>query len=321
LARLRTIPGVSGVTVSVNGIFSGTESTSDGLTFPGYTSTRREDTTANVDSVGPGYFQILGVPILNGRDFDERDTEKAPPVAILNETMARFYFGNTDPVGKSMESGKEHLTIIGVTRDMKQQALRGSTERRFYRPYYQQTGSIPGFCFEVRTNGDAAQLVSSIRREVQGYDANLKIFRLEPVRVLIDQSITDERLIAQLSGFFGVLALVLAATGLYGIMAYAISRRVNEIGLRMALGAGQAELVIMVLRETFTLVVAGIAIGISLALAASRFVASSLEGLSATDPVTMVSAVGILLIAALAAAWLPARRAARIDPLVALRQD
>ncbi|HEY3738743.1 MAG TPA: ABC transporter permease, partial [Bryobacteraceae bacterium] len=262
LDRLRQVPGVSGATVSVNGIFSGTESTSDELEFPGYTMTRREDATANFDSVGPHYFQVLGVPVLAGREFDEHDVLKSEPVAILNESMARFYFGSRDPVGQPMKSGKERYRIVGVTRDIRQQDLKGKSERRFYRPYFQQAGGVPGFCFEIRANADAASMTSTIRREVQSFDKNLKIFRLEPVHVLIDESITDDRLIAQLSGFFGVLALVLAATGLYGIMAYTISRRANEIGLRMALGASQAELVRMVLRETLTLVGAGIIIGV-----------------------------------------------------------
>jgi ABC-type antimicrobial peptide transport system permease subunit len=164
-------------------------------------------------------------------------------------------------------------------------------------------------------------MIPSIRREMQSFDSNLKIVNMEPVRVLIDQSITDERLIAQLSGFFGVLALLLAATGLYGVMAYAISRRANEIGLRMALGADRGSVIAMVLRETMALVGVGIAIGLPIALGASRLIASTLVGLSPSDPPTLAAATLTMLVVALFAGWLPARRAARIDPIVALRQE
>jgi predicted permease len=322
IERFQAVPGVLGATVSMNGIFGGTDSTSDPLTVEGFTSTRREDVTANFDCAGPHYFQVVGVPLLNGRDFDERDKTGAPPVAILNQTMARFYFGSQDPVGRTIRAGKEaQYTIVGVSRDMKEKELKAKTERRFYVPFFQSKERLPDVVFEIRTRGDASLMLAPIRAEVQAFDPHLKILNLESVRTLIDQSIVDERLIAQLSGFFGALALLLAATGLYGIMAYTISRRANEIGLRMALGADKATMIRMVLRETLTLVTAGIAIGIPVALAASRLISASLSGLSANDPLTLLSAVVVMLGAAALAAWIPARRAAGIDPLIALRQE
>ncbi|HEY3743390.1 MAG TPA: ABC transporter permease [Bryobacteraceae bacterium] len=321
MERLGALPGVAAVAVSVNGIFAGSDGTSDSLKIEGFNATSKQDTTANFDSIGPQYFHVVGVPMISGREFDEHDTVGSPNVMILNETMARFYFGNNDPVGKPILSGKKSYTIVGVSKDMKQQDLKGKTERRFYVPFFQSKGFVDEFSLEVRTSGDATALIPALRQEVHAFDSNLQILNLEPVRALIDESITDERLIAQLSGFFGALALVLAATGLYGIMAYTISRRANEIGLRMALGASQGELVRMVLRETLMLVGAGIVVGVPAALGLSRFVESALEGLSGSDPVTMIGAIAVLLAAALAAAWIPARRAARIDPLVALRQE
>ncbi len=263
LEHLHSIPGVTGVTVSENGIFGGTDSGSSGFQVEGYTSTRKEDLTASVDQIGPHYFSVVGVPILAGRDFDERDVAGSAPVAIINQTMARFYFGNRDPVGHVIVDDGTRYTIVGLAKDMKERALKSTTERRYYLPFYQITDRIYGFNFEVRTRGDAAQTISVIRRETQTFDRNLKILSLAPVSRLIDQSITDERLIAQLSGFFGVLALLLAATGLYGVMAYAISRRASEIGLRMALGAARSDVIGIVLRETLVLVAAGIAIGIA----------------------------------------------------------
>jgi len=319
--RMRAMPGIQGATVSVNGIFSGTDSNTDGISTDFLTSTRKEDAVADFDSVGPQYFKVVGVPLLAGREFDQHDRQGAQPVVILNETMARFYFRNTDPVGKILRSDNSAYTIVGVTKDMKQQALKGKAERRFYKPFFQSTGRIPGICIEIRTQGNAEQSIAAIRREILSLDPNLKILSVDSVRDLIDQTIVDERLIAQLSGFFGALALLLAATGLYGIMAYTISRRSNEIGLRMALGAARVDVIRMILGETLTLVISGIAIGLPTALAASQLIAASLTGLSASDPSTLVVAAAVMVSVSILAAWAPARRAARIDPLVALRQE
>jgi predicted permease len=321
IEHLHSIPGVTGVTVSENGIFVGTDSGSNGFQVEGYTSTRKEDFVASVDQIGPHYFSIVGVPILAGRDFDERDVAGSPHVAVINQTMARFYFGNRNPIGKYILDDGTRFTIVGVAKDMKERALKSVTEKRYYLPFYQISGRIYGFNFELRTRGDAAQVLAAIRHETQSFDNNLKIVNLAPVSRLIDQSITDERLIAQLSGFFGVLALLLAATGLYGVMAYATSRRANEIGLRMALGADRREVIRMVLRETLVLVAAGIAVGLPAALVAGRMVASTLSRVSASDPATLGAAAVVLLAVALLAGGVPAYRASRIDPISALRQE
>jgi predicted permease len=319
--RLRAVPGVLGATVSENGIFSGTESNTDGLRIEGFSSSRKEDLSSRFDQVGPHYFQVVGVPLIAGRDFDERDKAGAPAVAILNQVMARFYFGTRDPVGKSMRNGNDRYTIVGVVKDMKEGELKRQTERRFYIPLYQSTDNIYTFKFEIRTRDHAALMLPAIRRELQSFDRNLKILRLDPVSVLIDRSITEERLIAQLSGFFGILALLLAATGLYGVMAYATSRRTSEIGLRMALGAGRGKVIGMVLRETLVMVIVGIAIGLPATLAATRLLAATLVGLSASDPPTFAVATVLMLLVATFAGLAPAQRAARIDPMAALRQE
>jgi predicted permease len=319
--RLRSVPGVLGATVSENGIFSGTESSTDELRFEGFNSTRKEDLSSRFDAVGPHYFQVVGVPLLAGREFDERDKVGTAGVVILNDAMARFYFGNHSPIGKSMSNGDDHYTIVGVVKDMKARDLRGNAERRFYVPLYEEKDRIDSFNFEIRTRGDAARMLLEIRQAVQSFDRNLKVLSLEPVSLLIDRSISEERLIAQLCGFFGVLALLLAATGLYGVMAYATSRRTNEIGLRMALGAGRREVIGMVVRETLLLVALGIAIGLPATLAATRLVGARLVGLSANDPPTIAVATVLMLIVAAIAGFGPAQRASRIDPMEALRQE
>jgi len=321
LERLRSIAGVSGATVSENGIFSGTDSGTSSLRVEGFNSTRKEDMASRFDQVGPHYFQVVGVPLIAGRDFNERDKAGSPQVAIINEVMARFYFGNRNPVGTAMRNGNDRYTIVGVVKDMKERELKGKMERRFYLPLYQETGRIDSFNVEVRTRGDAAQLIAAVRNETQAFDRNLKILSLEPVSVLIDRSISEERLIAQLSGFFGVLALLLAATGLYGVMAYTTSRRANEIGIRMALGADRGEVIGMVLRETLVLAVAGIAIGLPATLAATRLIGSTLVGLGANDPPTFAVAMLLMLVVSVAAGFAPAQRASRIDPMAALRQE
>jgi predicted permease len=319
--RLRSVPGVLGATVSENGIFSGTDSETDALRVDGYSASRKEDKVSRYDEVGPNYFHVVGVPLVTGRDFDERDRAGAPPVVIINQVMARFYFGDRDPLGRSIWNGNDRYTVIGVVKDMKERDLKSQTERRFYVSIQQDTDRVDAFNIEIRTRDDAARMLAAIRRETQSFDRNLKILSVEPVTVLIDRSISEERLIAQLSGFFGVLALVLVTTGLYGVMAYATSRRTREIGLRMALGAGRTEVVGMVLRETLLLVGAGIAIGVPATLAATRLVAATLVGLSASDPPTFGFAMVVLSMVAIGAGLAPAQRASRIDPMTALREE
>jgi putative ABC transport system permease protein len=321
IEHLQSVPAVLGATVSENGLFSGTDSTTESLQVDGLQSARGDHSSSRFDQVGPHYFEVLGIPILAGRDFDERDVAGAHAVTIINDTMARFYFGEREPLGRSIRNGGDRYTIVGVVRDSRQRDLKAKAERRFYLPLYQAEDAITAFNFEIRTRESAARSIPVLRRRLDVFGRNLKVTSLEPVRTLMSRSIGGERSIAQLTGFFSVLALLLAAAGLYGVMSYATARRANEIGLRMALGADRGHVTRMVLRETATLIGAGFALGLPAAMAATRLTTSSLVGVSAGDPATMGGATLLMLIVGTCAGLVPARRASRIDPVVALRQD
>jgi predicted permease len=321
IERLQAIPGVRGVSFSENGLFSGTDSSTQGLQVESFQPVRNDDASSSFDQVGPHYFQVLGVPVIAGRDFEESDRAGSPAVAVINETMARFYFGPGNPLGKFIQNGSDRYTIVGVVKDSKQRDLAGKPQRRFYTALLQSTDDVDAFNVEVSTHGDAAGMIPAVRRALQEFDRNLKVPSLESVRVLMAQSISGERSMAQLSGFFGALALFLVGAGLYGVMSYATSRRAQEIGLRMALGAGRGEVVGMVIRETLMLVVAGLAIGVPAALASARLISASLVGVSVGNPATVAGVITLLLIVGVSAGWVPALRASRVDPVRALRQE
>jgi ABC-type antimicrobial peptide transport system permease subunit len=211
---------------------------------------------------------------------------------------------------------------VGVSKDDRDHRLRGEVPRRFYIPFFQGLGGIPPAAnFEIRTFADPNSLVKTIRREVEQVDRTLPILNISPLGELLDRTLTQERLIAQLSAFFGALALLLACIGLYGVLSYSIARRTNEIGIRMALGAEQTTVLGMILRETLVVVAAGVAIGIPVAFALTRLVSSKLYGLKASDPLTIIVASAVLVVVATFAGYLPARRASRVDPLDALRYE
>ena len=321
--RLAALPRVKSVTFSENGLFSGTESGTQ--VYPdGFKPATDDDTEARFDQAGPGYFTGTGIPIILGRDFSEHDGPGAPPVTIINETMAKFYFPNQNPIGRHIRVDsptKRVLEIVGVTRDAQDHDLRDKPERRFYVSYLQPIDGITTVNFEIRADGPPGTLFESIREETQRFDPKLPIESIDPAQRLIDDSILTERLVAQLATLFGMLALLLAAIGLYGVMSYSVARRTGEIGVRMALGASQRSVASMILREIVVLVTIGSALGAAGALGLGRFVQTLMFGLAPRDPLTLAGAVAALLIVALIAGYLPARRAARIDPIVALRTE
>jgi len=240
--------------------------------------------------------------------------------------MAHFYFGSQNPIGRHVtdEFPDSHFTfqIVGVSKDDRDHQLRGEIQRRFYIPFFQGMNGIPEEGnFEIRTFADPNSLIRTVRQQVEQVDRSLPVQSVKPLGELLDERLTQERLLAQLCVFFGALALVLASVGLYGVLSYSIARRTNEIGIRMALGAQQGTVLGMVLRETALVVGIGIAIGVPVALALTRLVSSKLYGLTAADPLTVAAASLVLAVVAMFAGYLPARRASRVDPLVALRYE
>jgi predicted permease len=325
LERLRAMPGVRAATLSENGLFSGTES-GDQISVEGYKPQKKGDDHARWDQIGPNYFSTIGIPMLLGREIGPQDVGTSPRVCVINEAMARFYFGGRNPIGKHITDEfpdtRTTFQIVGVSKDDRDHWLRREVPRRFYVPFYQGIGGIPPNAnFEIRTLAEPNSLIRTIRQQVEQVDRRLAILNARSLGELVDQSLTRERLLAQLCVFLGALALVLASVGLYGVLSYSIARRTNEIGIRMALGARQGTVLGMVLRETSLVVAIGIAIGVPVALALTRVVSSQLYGLKATDPLTIVAASLVLAAVAMFAGYLPARRASRVDPLVALRYE
>ena len=279
--------------------------------------------------VYPRYFRTLDLPILAGRDFTPADmVENAPYVAVISETLARRAFPNESPIGKRFEcEGHDRplCEIIGVVADARYSNLRGDAPAVAYQPFLQRNTGRGQMVLHVRIWGRNAGITERVRQEVQAIDKALPAFQIQTLATEVDAALIQERLVATLSSFFGFLALVLAAIGLYGLMAYAVAQRTNEIGIRMALGAQHGDVVRMVLRDTLFLVLLAVAIGVPVALAVARLASSLISdllfGLKATDPVTIVLATVLMVAVALFAAYIPARRATKVDPMVALRYE
>ena len=288
LERLNAIPGVLGATISENGLMSGTESADD-IKVEGYTPKQDQDTITFDDWVGPDYFKIVGVPILLGRGIGPQDVATSQPVAVINEAMAKFYFPGINPIGRKFVIDDEkqrdrQIEIVGVSRDVRDHDLREPIPRRFFLAYYQSVLSDLEGNFELRVAGDPNSVVEAVRRTIREFDPNVTIRSADTLETLVDDSLSQEKLVAQLSSFFGGLALLLACIGLYGVMSYAVSGRTREIGLRMALGAQRQDVLWMVLKEALILVGAGLAVGIPAAFGGSRLLLSMLYALSSVDP-------------------------------------
>ena len=323
LAKFNTIPGVKGATISENGFFYGGDS-GDEISFPGYPVKAGLDMGVRLDLVGPLYFSTIGIPVVMGRDVGVEDS-RGIPGAWINQSAAKYFFGGENPIGKHFIThysfGDAEYEIRGVVGDARTGPLRGEVSRRLYTPFYEAFTKPSRGIFEVRYTGDVSTVTSEIRRLTRETDAALDPIVFRTVPQLVDLRLSRDRLTARLSSFFGLLALVLASIGLYGVLSYNVTRRTSEIGVRMALGAQRRNVLAMILREAFLVTALGVAVGIGAAIAATRIIASMLFGVTPRDPVTLAMAAGILLAVAALAAAIPAMRASRTDPITALRYE
>ena len=321
--QLASLPGVTSASAATVPAMEDSEWRST-VQVQGYTRKEGEDMNPTFNSVGPRYFSTMGMPLVIGREFRETDVLGAARVAIINETMARYFWGTQNPIGRRFGFGRDDndnaIEVVGVVRDAKFTTLRDEIPRFVYVPYMQEE-ALDHMTFYARSHPEATGVPGAARQLVQRLDPNLPIFNMKTMEAQVDESLFLERLVAALSMLFGGLATVLAAVGLYGVMSYTVSRRTREIGIRMALGAARGSVLWMVLREVAVMLVAGIVIGLPVAIGLSRFVESQLYGLSPTDPTTLAVAAILLSGVAMLAGYLPARRATRVDPMLALRYE
>jgi len=318
--QLSSTPGIRSVTLSKNPLIAGNVSNDD---FVPDSLPLKLNGKAFVDDnvVGQSFFATLGIPILAGRSFDGTDTETSRLVAVVNQQLVKEYFPNINPIGRTFLSNKNHIEIIGISGDTRYADLRNDPPATFYTLYRQQPKGEPSMTFEISSNIEPSALVPVLRDAVTSVDKDLPMLNIRTQNAQISDRMKQERIFASLTSGFGLLALILACIGIYGIMTYTVSRRTNEIGIRMALGAQAGRVLRMVLGEAWWLALVGVMAGVATALAMGHLIASMLYGLKPYDPSTLVIAALLLIFTAVAASWFPARRAARIDPMRALRHE
>jgi len=316
-------PGTAAVSECREALMTDSNSSST-ITVDGYVAKEDENMNPNFNHVGPGFFATLGIPLLAGREFDADDRSGTTKVAIVNESFVRYYYRDKDPLGRHFGLGgpddKADIEIVGVVRDGKAASLREGPLRFVYIPLLQQN-DIGFTTFYVRSRTAPEALGAQVRQVVERVDPTLPVTGMKTMRAQIGESLFVERMVAVLSAAFGLLATLLAALGLYGVMSYAVSLRTREIGIRVALGAQRRTVLLMVLREVALLALVGVAIGLPGGYGLGRIIEAQLFGLTARDPLSFVAATFTLLTAAFLAGYLPAARATRVDPMVALRYE
>ncbi len=320
--RVEALPGVEAASFSSFRFDEGSWNT--GIAVPDMPLRRDVDVRHNL--IGNDYFRVMQIPLIAGRFFGPQDTATSQRVAIISEHMARTLFPAGSPIGRTYTVGSAddgdtplQVQVIGVTQDVKAGDLTEPTLYIDYMPYTQRAWGFGDF--EVRYSGDLGGISKAVQRTIHGIDRSLPISEVSTLSEQVSRSFTNETIVAELSTFFGLVAVFLSCIGIYGLMSYLVGRRTGEIGIRMALGAGRSAVAWQVMREIVILVLAGMAIGLPAALAGGRLVGKLLYGLSGTDPLSLGGAIAVLTAAGLLAGYLPARRAARIDPLVALRYE
>ena len=325
--RVRVLPGVRGVTASENGLFSNTES-ANAIRMEGFKPKKDNDRIAFYDQVAADYFHVIGIPLRLGRDIGPQDTAGSPPVAVVNESFANFYLPGQNPIGHKfvIEDPENHkpepIEIVGVSGDAREGGLRRKIDRRFYTPMAHPVDSFIGILnLEIVSVANPAALTDSIRATIRQVEPNLTIASIRPLEENVQRALTTQVLVANLSAFFAGLVLLLVCIGLYGTLSYSVAQRTREIGVRMALGARRADVLAMVLRDAGLVLLIGVAVGLPAGMAASRLFSAMLFGLGHADPLSLIASVLLLGSIGAVAAYIPARRATRVDPMVALRYE
>ncbi len=323
--RLRATPGVDAAAASSVPLLANDNSNDDFVPV-GKTVKKGDNSVESDNYVGDDYFATMRIPMIAGRSFNKRDTATSQYAAVVNQALAQKYWGNANPIGKAFWTTDAHdkkltYTIVGLCANTHYSSLRRDPPPIFYLSYRQAPDESWGVTFAVRTRLPRAAMTPTLRAAVQSVDRDLPLIDVRTQKEQIEQTTMSERMFADLTGGFGVLALVLASIGIYGVLAYSVSRRTSEIGIRMALGARRASVLVMVLREAAWIAAIGMTAGLGAALGMGKLVASMLYGLKSWDPATLFGSAVLLALVALGAGWIPARRAAGVDPMQALRHE
>jgi predicted permease len=321
LDRLRAAPGVKSVGAAAVSILSGDEWDST-MGVEGHQAKDGEDMQAFMNALSPGYFETMQIPFIEGRDFTRLDAKEQSQVAIVNKRFADHFFPGQSAVGRHVGFGtgpksKLDIEIIGVVADSLYEGPREGVRRQAFIPAWGRNSAT----VYMRTTSGSAGAFNMIRNEVKALDASMPVYSMKTVEAQLDQTLLTDRLIALLSAGFGFLATVLASVGLYGVMAFVVARRRKELGLRLALGAEPAGVIWLVMREVLLLLAIGLALGIPAAVALGRLVSSQLYGIQPNDPWIGLATVALLTLVSAAAGLIPAHRASRIDPILALRYE
>jgi predicted permease len=325
LERVDALPGVRSATIS-GAPPMGRGTWGSPIFIEGRPTAPDEDVSTMLNRVSAGYFETLGIPLLRGRTIGAQDTASSLKAVVVNQTLADRYFPHGDALGHSFKVADPGVTgtwqIVGIVRDTKYHGPADEPRPMAYLALAQLTDNDQfAYCLQVQSSGDPTKIVGEVRAALAEIDPNLPILETATIAEHVDHLIDEQKFVSQLSGFFSLLALSLACVGLYGVMMYSVVRRTNEIGVRMALGASKGGVLWMVMRESLLLLGIGVAVGVPATLAASRLIRAGLFGVSPSDPLTLVTSVLMIAAVILGAAYLPARRATRIDPMVALRYE
>jgi predicted permease len=319
--RLRAMPGIESVAITQLGLLEGSLWSST-IRVEGYQHKEDENMNPNFNTIGSGFFSAMKIPVVAGREFTAQDAAGSKRVAVVNEAFAKYFFGKTNPLGRRFRQAgsEEMMEIVGIVPDVRHQNLRQEVRRFAYMPW-RQIDDLGQVTVYLRTAMDPAGIAPALRREVEAVAPGTALGEIKTMEQVLDETLIGDRVVAYLCMLFAVLATLLAAVGLYGVMAYSVERRTREIGVRVAMGAARGSVVGMVMREALKMAAVGIVLGLPAFFGLSRLVGSQLYGLAPHDPASVLTGVGAIAATVALAAFGPAYRASRTDPMTALRYE